>query len=276
MFKKKKSQNNSAMTLLEQRNILGNRLNFGAAEAYKLLRTNLEFSLPKSDGSHCPVIGITSSLRGEGKSTTAINTAYTIAQSGKKVLLIDSDLRLPSIAKRLGVSIKPGLSNMLVGQCRGEDAAQQSPLLENFFVLTAGDIPPNPSELLGSAQMLQILQNLSAHYDYIVLDLPPLAVVSDALVVSKFIDGMVMVVRQNYCTRRDLAECMRQLNFSGAKILGFVMTHKDIRKKAYGKYGKKYNGGYNYGYGSTEDGRLNALQNQKGGRASKKPVHAGK
>ena len=147
----KKNKNRDVLTPEETRKTIGDNLTFAAAEAYKLLRTNLNFSIPESKG--CKVIGVTSALRGEGKSTTAVNMAYTMAQAGGKVLLIEADLRLPTLSKRLHVKPKPGLSNLLVGQCSGNDIIQKSELLSNLWVITAGDIPPNPAELLGSEPM---------------------------------------------------------------------------------------------------------------------------
>ncbi len=226
------------MTPEESRKTLGNSLSFAAAEAYKLLRTNLEFSLPMESG--CRVIGVTSSLKGEGKSTTSVNIAYTMAQSGGKVLLIEADMRLPTLAKRLRVKTKPGISNLLVGQCSGNDVLQKTDLISNLWVATAGDIPPNPSELLGSANMKATIDAMKDFFDVIIVDLPPVSAVTDAALVSKLVDGMILVVRQNYCDRGVLDESVRQLRFVGAKILGFVMTGADTQKKGYKHYGKSY------------------------------------
>ena len=119
-----------------------------------------------------------------------------------------------------------------------------------MWVIPAGDIPPNPSELLGSEQMRITLDVLSRDFDYILLDLPPVTAVSDPLVVSKLVNGMLLVVRQNYATRRSVAETVRQLHFAEAKILGFVMTNAALEGKK--KYYKNYNYGYDYGYGYGE------------------------
>lgn len=230
--------NRDMLTPEETRKTLGNNLSFAAAEAYKLLRTNLEFSVPDGDG--CKVIGVTSALRGEGKSTTSVNIAYTMAQTGKKVLLLETDLRLPTLAKRIKVRFKPGLSNLLVGKCSGNDILQQSGLLSNLWVVTAGDIPPNPAELLGSKNMAAVLKAMADVFDIIIVDLPPITAVSDALIVSKLVHGMIVVVRQNYCDRASIDEVVRQLRFVDAKILGFVMTGADTQSKNYKRYGKPY------------------------------------
>lgn len=235
MNHKRKNKNRDILTPEETRKTIGRNLTFAAAEAYKLLRTNLEFSLPAD--SKCRVIGVTSALRGEGKSTTSVNMAYTMAQSGGKVLLIEADLRLPTVAKRLCIKPKPGLSNLLAGQCSGNDILQRSGLIDNLWVSTAGDIPPNPAELLGCQYMKQTIEAMRGVFDVIIVDLPPVTAVSDALIVSKLVDGMIVAVRQDYCDRGAVDEAVRQLRFVEAKILGFVMTGADTQKKGYKRYG---------------------------------------
>lgn len=230
----KKNKNRDMLTPEESRKTLGDNLSFAAAEAYKLLRTNLDFSIPAKD--KCKIIGVTSAMKGEGKSTTSVNIAYTMAQSYEKVLLIEADLRLPTLAKRVRVQPRPGLSNLLIGQCNGNEILQKSGLINNLWVVTAGSIPPNPAELLGSEQMAVTIKTMSDFFDVIIVDLPPLTAVSDALIVSKLTDGMVVVVRQEYCDRASVDEAVRQLRFANAKILGFVMTGADTQKKGYKRY----------------------------------------
>ena len=223
-------------------------LSFAAAEAYKLLRTNLLFSLPEKN---CHIIGVTSSVRGEGKSTTSVNLSYTIAQSGKRVLLIDADMRLPSVANKLELKGSPGLSNLIAGLRSENHCMRQSQQMENWYILPAGDIPPNPSELLGSEKMHALLQHYEEIFDVIIVDLPPVNIVADALVISKWLDGLIGVVRQNYTDRRALSDCMYQVEKLGSHFLGFVMTDATVGEtgyKSYGKYGKKYGYGYGYGY----------------------------
>lgn len=233
MNKKQKPKDFSALTPQETAKTIGAKLNFCGAEAYKLLRTNLSFSLP--DESGCKVIGVTSSLRGEGKSTTSINLGYTMAQAGKQVLLIEADMRIPSLSKYMRVKLKPGLSNLLAGQCSGADVLQCSGLMKDLWVLNAGDIPPNPAEMLGSRQMAEAIEAMKTCFDVILVDLPPVTAVSDALIVSKLTHGMVVVVRQGYCDRKSLDETVRKLRFTESKILGFVMTGSEIQKKGYYK-----------------------------------------
>lgn len=223
------------MTPEETRKTIGKNLTFAAAEAYKLLRTNLEFTFPAESKSK--VIGVTSALKGEGKSTTAVNIAYTMAQTNDKVLLIEADMRLPTVSKRLRIKSRPGLSNLLAGRCSGNDILQKSGLIDNLWVSTAGDIPPNPAELLGSEYMKQTIEAMRGVFDVIIVDLPPVTAVSDALIVSKLLDGMIVAVRQDYCDKGAVDEVVRQLRFAEAKILGFVMTGADTQKKGYKRYG---------------------------------------
>lgn len=215
-----------------QRAVCGKELSFAAAEAYKLLRTNILFALP--DGQECRVIGVTSAGSGEGKSTTALNLAYMLAEAGERVLLIEGDMRLPALSKRLELQTSPGLSNILAGLNSVKEVLQDPGLHSRLQVISSGDIPPNPSELLGAKSFETLLEFLSGEYDFIVFDLPPVTEVADALVASKLTDGMIVVVRRNYANRRALAAAMRQLSYVDAKVLGFVMTCANTGK------GKKY------------------------------------
>lgn len=225
---------------------LHKNLEFSALEQYKLLRTNLKFTLPADQ--KCAIIGVTSSIRGEGKSTTAINLSYVLAESGKRVLLIDGDLRIPSIAKKMNIKSSPGLTNLLMGFETQRFSDFKSTILENWYIMTAGELPPNPSELLGSRRMELVLKTLAENFDYIVIDLPPVNIVSDALAISEFITGMIVVVRQDYTEKKELEQCFRQLSLSNVKVLGCVMNDSKDGKRRYGRY-KKY---YKY-YKNSED-----------------------
>lgn len=228
--------------------MLGGHLNFAASEAYKLLRTNLMYALTGEEKDECKVVGVTSSVRGEGKSTTTLNLAYSLAEAGQYVLVLECDMRLPTLAKRLGMDGQKGVSNLLAGLCNGSEVIRRTELHQNLYVLPAGEIPPNPSELLGSERMKVVIDTLKKDFDYILLDLPPVNAVSDPLVASKLTDGIVLVVRQNYSSKRALGEAVRQLHFVDAKILGFVMTSADSGSKGNKKYYKKYYKQYGYGY----------------------------
>lgn len=246
MKETKKVQTNGQLSFAhEDEKTLHKNLGFTALEQYKLLRANLEFTLPEGEG--CPVIGVTSASRGEGKSTTAINLSYVIAERGDKVLLIDGDLRVPSIAKKLGVKTDAGLTDMLKGD-EVDLSGFRSPVQENWFVLPSGKIPPNPSELLGSGKMENVLNKLKEEFDYIIIDLPPVNVVSDALSVSRFLTGMIVVVYEDHTEKKEFEHCARQLELSNVNVLGCFMTGAKIGGGKYGKY--KY-GGY-YGSKSKE------------------------
>ena len=233
-----------------EQSYLGDDLSFAAAEAYKLLRTNVLFALPGDN--KCRLIGITSSLSGEGKSTTALNLAYMLAAAGESVLIIEADMRLPTIAKQLNLKSTPGLSNLLAGLSTGNEVIQSSGIHEKLMILPSGDIPPNPSELLGSKQMSYSLEVLAQDFDFILLDLPPITEVADALVISKLADGMIIVVRQDYTSRRAVIAAMNQLRYVQAHILGFVVTWFDAMEKGgkYGRYGRK---SYKYYAESTKE-----------------------
>lgn len=229
----------------DMKRTLHKNLEFTAIEQYKILRTNLDFTLPED--VKCPIIGVTSSMRGEGKSTTAVNLSYVLAEKGSPVLLIDGDLRIPSIAKKMRIDSSPGLTDLLMGH--GAHMPDfRSALLENWFILPSGDIPPNPSELLGSRRMEYILNSLRESFDYIIIDLPPVNIVSDALSIASLITGMVVVVREDYTEKKELERCFRQLQLSNVNVLGCILneskndggSYKKYRKHKYYKYYKYY------------------------------------
>ncbi len=241
----------------DKKAVFGNNLSFGASEAYKLLRTNLMLSTPESEGN-CKVIGLSSPLENEGKSTTVVNLAYSIAQAGKGVLVIDCDMRKPTINKYLNIKSTPGLSNVITGMANISDVVVNSELHKNLYVIPVGNLPPNPSELLGSKTMENVISALSKKFDYILIDLPPINSVSDALVASKFLHGIIIVVRQDYCVHGALLETVHQLEFLQIKIFGFVMTRGSSGKHRYGKYGKYYKyGGY---YGTAKSPHLDPVE----------------
>lgn len=234
-FKKKFKKNLSSANI---ESTLHKNLEFTAIEQYKLLRTNLGFTLP--EGLKCPIIGVTSSIRGEGKSTTAINLSYVLAESGKKVLLVDADLRIPSVAKKMEMNSSPGLTDFLMDYENQQLSVFKSKLLDNWYILPSGNLPPNPSELLGSHRMEQIFSILSEKFDYIIVDLPPLNIVSDALAISSLITGMIVVIREEYTAKKDIEICFRQLKLSNVNVLGCVLNSTKNEKGSYGRYKKYY------------------------------------
>ena len=229
----------------KQAELVGPEISFAASEAYKLLRTKLQFSF--TDDKSCHVIGVSSALSGEGKSLSAVNMAYSLSQLDKRVLLIDCDMRRPTVAAKLSIAKSPGLSNYLSGQIGLEGIMQYCGIPggeQAFAVLAAGRTPPNPVELLNSAKMEKMLDILRESYDYILLDLPPVGEVSDALVVAKMTDGILLVVRQNYCNRIVYNNTVHQFEFVGAKILGVVYNCATENNGNYGsKYYRKYGRG---------------------------------
>ena len=198
---------------------IGPELDFSTSEAYNLLRTNLSFAFPgKTDGRR---IGVTSSAPEEGKSYTAANLAYSLAKDGQKVLLIDADMRKPTVAEKLRIKHTPGLSNQLVDRS-GQSFIQEGVMHENLSVLAAGDIPPNPSEMVGSDEMSRLLKEYASQYDYVIVDMPPVMEVPDPLIMAKDLDGIVLAVMHERSYRSEIKESVRKLRFVNARILGFV------------------------------------------------------
>lgn len=245
--------------------VIGPNISFAASEAYKLLRTKLQFSF--ADENDCHIIGLSSALSGEGKSLTSVNLAYTLSQLNKKVLLVDCDMRRPTLAEKLGILKYPGLSNYLTRQCGLGDLLQVCRMRENenaFHVITAGQSAPNPVELLSSERMSKALEAVRMTYDYVILDLPPVGEVSDALAIAKQTDGILLVVRQNYCDRVVLTDTVNQFDFIHAKTLGVVFNaiHETGGKGYYNKkYYKKYYHRYGKSYGKSYENNDRSIMN---------------
>lgn len=253
MFKRgtHSAQKGTALIADERRFILSPESNFYVREAYKTLRTNAMFALAETDG--CKVILVTSSLQGEGKSINTLNLAISFAEAENRVLLIDCDLRRPKLARLLRKSSRTGLSNLLLKPALLEESILPSHVA-GLDVILSGDIPPNPSELLGSARMSALLEKLRERYDYILLDTPPVNMVTDAVVLASRSDGVLFVVRANQSERGAVTRAVEQLEYAKAKLLGFVLSDAAAGQSSYG-YGKykKYGyygdrNGYGYGY----------------------------
>ena len=218
--------------------MFGKNMSFVTSEAYKLLRTNVMFSFA---GDSCHIIGVTSAVSGEGKSLTACNLAYSMSELGKKVLLLDCDLRLPTVAEKLGLSREPGVTNLLVTGGDFHRSVQKCPDAANLDVIPAGPASPHPTELLSSEKMKSLMDELAKEYDYIVVDLPPVTVVSDALVLSGVLQGVVVVVRNGVVEEKALADAMRQLKMVEMRVLGFVYNGSSITsKRSYSRYYIRY------------------------------------
>ena len=223
--------------------LLSNKSSFTIQEAYKTLRTNITFSLP---GSDCKCIGIISANRGDGKSSIASNLAISLGQIQKRVVLIDCDLRLPTIAAKFQIESVPGLSNYLSG------GTTELPIMKvekrGIDIIPSGNIPPDSTTLISSQGMIDLVNKLKTMYDYIVFDFPPINIVSDAVMMASMIDGYLIVVRHERSEYQMLGETVRQMRFADAKIIGFVYNGKGEEKKYYKRgYGKnKYYNSYYY------------------------------
>ncbi len=203
--------------------VYGDDLDFTTHESYRLLRTNLIFSFA---GEHqCRIVGVTSTMKGEGKTTTSINLSFVLAENDAKVCLVEADMRMPTIGKRLQLKGTVGLSELLTGQITLDESIQKKEFKKcTLNVITAGRIPPNPAELLNSAKMKQLLEELREKFDYVIFDFPPIDVVADSLIVGVLIDGMILSVAEGIVKKKQVQNTMRQLRMTRIKLLGFVRT----------------------------------------------------
>lgn len=216
------------------------------AESFRALRTNLQFL---DMGGRASFV-ITSSIPSEGKSTTTINLAIALADAGKRVALIDTDLRKPKVAEYLGIEGGAGLTDVLIGR------AQVNEVMlpwgnRSLYVLPAGKIPPNPSELLGSSHMSLLLEMLEREFDVVLCDAPPLLPVTDAAILARATSGALMVVAAGKTTKHQLTGATEALNTVGAKLAGFVMSMVPTRGPD--SYYTGYGYGYGYGYRETPE-----------------------
>ncbi len=223
---------------------------FAITEAYNTARTNTMFAISTSGRK---IIAVTSSNPSEGKSTTCSNFAISFANAGFRTLLVECDLRKPNLAKNFNIKPKFGLSSVLGGFCTVQDAIVEN-VINNLDIIAAGDIPPNPSELIGSEAMRTFLKASAESYDYVFLDTPPVNVVTDSQLMNDVIAGLIFVVRENSTTHPDVQSALEKIRLANGKILGFVKTFSRIEKS--GRYGKKYSySSYKYGYGYGDRSR---------------------
>jgi len=236
-------------------------------ESFRALRTNLQFI--DFDGRKSFVV--TSSLQSEGKSTTAANLAVAMADAGLKVMLVDADLRRPKLAAYLGIEGGAGLTDVLVGRAQLADVVQRWGR-RTLYVLLAGTVPPNPSELLGSKAMSQLIEDLESAFDVVLFDMPPLLPVTDAAIVAKSTGGAVVVVATGRTTRHQLEGSLLALNQVGARVGGLVLSMIPTKgPDAYG-YGRYGHGNSGYGYGATSpDGGASTDGVRSGRRARPGP-----
>lgn len=235
---KKKSKDPKAFVLDENSAM-------ATSESYAKLRMNLLYTLVNRENK---VIAITSAISGEGKSTIAANLAIACAMSGKKVLLIDGDMRRASQQTIFGYDADlPGLSDVLIGDCNWWDVVL-SDVRENLYILPTGHLPPNPAEILALSETAELLSETQQQFDLVLIDLPPINIVSDPLVVSSHVAGCLMVVRQGYSDHRDIRKALASAELTGMDVLGFVFYGENINRRSY--YNRKY---YNKKYYSRKD-----------------------
>jgi len=225
------------------------------SEAYRTLRTNLHFTRPED-----PVrtILVTSSGPTEGKTTTVANLAITLAHMGSRTLLVDSDLRRPVIHALFGLSKDRGLTNAIIGQLGVKEVVKPT-TIENLGVVTCGTVPPNPSELLGSRKMKELVDEMKQHYDVILFDSPPVIAVTDAAVLSSIMDGVLLVIRSGKTQREAVARAFNLLDNVHARILGALLNDVDV-SNMYGSYYYYYY--YHYYYG--KDGERKKRKSRRG------------
>ena len=203
------------------------------AEAYRSLRSNIEYS---SFDDEYRAIVVTSSVPGEGKSTTSGNLALSLAQSGNKVLLVDCDMRKPSIHKKFKISNISGTAELLLRKESFEDVANF--YNENLTIITAGKIPPNPSEMLSSRAMTAFIKEMKKEFKYIILDTPPLQAVTDAQVLSTKADGVLLVVRAGSTKRDAVLNSVDLIKKVQGKVIGTVLNGVENKKNSYYYYGE--------------------------------------
>lgn len=209
------------------------------AESFRALRTNLQFL---NVGAKKRVFVVSSSRPSEGKSTTSLNLAATLAQTGASVIVVEGDLRMPTFAKYLDIEGGAGLTDVLIGRAELVDVIQRWGR-DPYYVLPAGRIPPNPSELLGTTEMEEVLETLRDQFDYVIIDAPPVLAVTDAVVLEKLATGLLMVVATGFTTKQELEDSMQILDTAGTNVLGVVATMVAAKKPGGYSYGQ-------YGYGA--------------------------
>lgn len=220
---------------------------FAFVEAYNALRTNIDYL---SATNHYKTFLITSASPRDGKSTVSINLAASMANSGKKVVLVDADFRKASVASYLKISRSaPGITNVMAQSKNLREVILHHPSLK-LDVLPVGALPPNPAELMSSPALINILQLLSEVYDYVFIDSPPVSVVTDAAILSRLADGVILVARSEETTKQALNVSKKNLEDVNANILGVVLNDCNPRLRSYGAYDRD---SYRYGYGETKD-----------------------
>ncbi len=223
-----------------------------ALEAFRSLRTSILLSAPPVPKS----ILITSALPGEGKTTVTVNLGVTLASLGSKVVIVDCDMRRPSCHRSTGVENRPGFVQSLTGRLEGLASILPVPNVENLSVIPCGPIPPNPAEILSSPMAAALLRQLRDHFDYVLVDSPPLLSVADSRILATLTDAVALVVRAYSTPYEAVRRARALLQATGARILGIALNHVDVWRDSYaGGYYYRYGYGYGYGYGRSQDGK---------------------
>jgi protein-tyrosine kinase len=209
--------------------------NQAVEEAYKTVRTNVQFCCIDK---MVKTITVTSATPSEGKTTTCINLAASMAAAGLQVLIVDADLRKPVISKRLGSGEMWGITNYIAGKCSAEEVITRTDL-EGVDLVASGPKPPNPAEIIGSAKFTELVLTLSSLYDIVILDTPPLGSVIDAALISSLTDGTILVVKSKAVNYKSAVRVKEQLEKVEARILGVILNHMD--KSFYRDYYNYYN-----------------------------------
>lgn len=189
------------------------------SEQYRTIRTNIQYAMVDRE---LKTLVVTSSGPGEGKSTSSANIAIVFANAGQKVLLVDADMRKPTVAKTFAVSNTRGLSSLLSNRNTGLEQVVQPVGIENLSVITSGPKPPNPSELLGSVKMNQLIKDLKREYDLVIFDMPPVVTVTDAQILSSKVDGTMLIVRENVSKKDSMLKAKTLLQMVNANIIGVI------------------------------------------------------
>jgi polysaccharide biosynthesis transport protein len=228
-LKEKGSRGSAAPPLIMTGTASDERLPPGFGEAFRKLRTNVRLSIPE-EGMH--ILLVTSAGMGEGKTVIASNLATTLALANHRVLLIDADLRRPRLHKVFNIKQEPGLSNLIVGQTPAKDVVRRAQV-PNLHVLTSGSLPPNPSELLESKRFKDFTTQLDQYFDWVIIDSPPLLPVTDAMILSQLVSGVIMVLSADGTPLQAARSSIDQLDTSRARILGAVLNRVDLERRAY-------------------------------------------
>ena len=236
------------------------------AEAYRVLRTNLIFSSAETSGR---AIVISSANPGEGKTTTVANLASSLALNGAKVLAVDADLRRPTMHQHFGIPKTPGLSDLIVGKCQASEAIQTT-RFKGLQVLPCGYVPPNPAELLGSAAMKQVVDALRSHYDWVLIDTPPILAMADTPVLCPLVEGVILVIGAEVSGRPAIQRAVDQITSVGGKVLGVVLNKVDLERNSY--YYSQYYGEYYRSYYAEGASRQPRAAGAEQGRPGPRPV----